>query len=50
MDRQLTVPAVDDGISLEVLLAAAGADVSGAGAEVIGEGLSVGQGQWPLDK
>ncbi len=48
MDAALEVPAADEGISLEALVAAAGN--SNADIDVLGEGLSVGQGKWPLDK
>jgi hypothetical protein len=48
VDKKLMVPAADDGISLETLLTSAGG--CGVSSDVISEGLSVGQGQWPLDR
>ena len=48
MDSALEVPATDEGMSLEALVAAAGN--ANADIDVLGEGLSVGQGKWPLDK
>ena len=48
VDERLQAPPADDGISLESLVAASGG--SGADAAVLGEGLSVSQGHWPLEK
>lgn len=48
VDRELQAPPADNGISLEALVAAAAG--SGADAGVLGEGLSVSRGHWPLDK
>ncbi len=48
VDAALEVPAADEGISLEALISTAGntsADIA-----VLGEGVSVGHGKWPLDK
>lgn len=48
VDAALEVPAADEGISLEALISTAG-NVS-ADINVLGEGVSVGHGKWPLDK
>jgi len=48
VDAELAVPPSDEGLLLETLVAAAGSD--SAAISIIGEGLSVGQGKWPLDR
>lgn len=48
VDTELAVPPSDEGLLLETLAAAAGN--GSAAISVIGEGLSVGQGKWPLDR
>ncbi|BDA47704.1 Nuclear pore complex protein NUP107 [Coccomyxa sp. Obi] len=48
VDAALEVPAADEGISLEALISTAGN--ASADIDVLGEGVSVGHGKWPLDK